>query len=560
MISDKPSVGDLLQLLKDHGVKEVVISPGSRNAPLSLSFENHADFKTYSIIDERSAAFFALGLAQELGRPVAICCTSGSAGLNYAPALVEALYQRIPVIAITADRPIEWVDQGEGQTMRQSGMLNNVVKKSIDMAEPAIDPDLRWFNSRQVNEAMITALHHPQGPVHINFPFRESLYQTKKAVDQPAKAIHRPKPNKQLSQEEEKRCADLISQSRRVLVVTGLSSPNPELLKALESFAQLPQVNVLTETTSNLPSKRFLGSVDRILIGDEDHIDEQFLPDILITIGSALISKKIKALLRKHRVEEHWHVDRTGQLMDTFQQLDRIIEMRPEDFFNHMSAKALPGQSDYQSFWLDKDRSASEKADEFGRLAPLSDLKVVHHLLHHLPEDSLLHMANSACVRYVQLFDQRTDVSYRANRGVSGIDGCTSTCLGAHQAAKRPTTLLTGDTAFFYDSNGLWNSYVNDGFKVVVVNNGGGGIFRIIDGPAETGALEKHFEAHHNTSAEQLARMHGLKYLQANDSEGLQDGLVRLYNGSEPALLEVFTPRTENPKQLWAFFDYIKQR
>ena len=353
------------------------------------------------------------------------CCTSGSAGLNYAPALVEALYQRIPVIAITADRPIEWVDQGEGQTMRQSGMLTNVVKKSIDMAEPAADPDLRWYNSRQVNEAMINALHHPQGPVHINFPFREALYQTREKVDQTAKTIHRPKPDKQLSQEEETRCAELISASRRVLVLTGLSSPNPDLLESLELFAQLPQVNVLTETTSNLPSERFLGSIDRILIGDEEWVDEHFLPDLLITIGSALISKKVKALLRKHQAEEHWHVDRTGQLMDTFQQLDRIIEMRPEDFFRHMSQKARAGSSNYQSFWLEKDKTASKKADEFGRLAPLSDLKVVHHLLHHLPDRSLLHMANSACVRYVQLFDQRRDVSYRANRGVSGIDGCT---------------------------------------------------------------------------------------------------------------------------------------
>jgi 2-succinyl-5-enolpyruvyl-6-hydroxy-3-cyclohexene-1-carboxylate synthase len=559
MISDKTAVQSLLQLLKARGFAQVVLSPGSRNAPLAISFQQDPFFQCHVIVDERVAAFFAMGMAQQLRQPVLIACTSGSAALNYAPAIAEAYYQQIPMLVVTADRPVEWIDRGEGQSIRQSQVFANYIQSSVDLVQEAQDADLIWHNELLINQSLEASLGPVPGPIHINIPFRESLYRMEEQVKRPVKVVQTLPTDRYLGEAQLRQLARQVQQAKKVLVITGLLEPNPLLQAELEQFSQNSQVLILNESTSNLHHERFVDCTDRLITTFDAEEEAEFQPDLLLTVGGLIVSKKIKALLRTHKPKAHWHLSPETPFMDTFQALTLNIPIEAGHFFQQLNSCDLQQDSDYQERWLERHRHNHHNQQEFlQQKASYSDMSVIAQVLDHIPPGSNFQMGNSTVIRYVQLFDGRSDLSYNANRGTSGIDGVTSTAAGAAHGSGKPTTVVTGELAFFYDSNALWNNYLSPKLKIIIINNQGGGIFRIIPGPGSTEAMEKFFEATHELQAKSLADMYGLPYFAASDATSVAEGLKQLYQSPQAAMLEIFTPRENNDQVLGAYFEYLK--
>lgn len=559
MISDKKTIQDFIQLLAQHGIQEVIICPGSRNAPFSISLSADKRFNVHSIVDERSAAFIALGMAQQIDHTVALICTSGTAALNFAPALAEAFYQRVPLLVVTADRPIEWIDQGEGQSIRQREVYRNYVKSSCEIAEEAADGDLVWYNVRIMDEAMRLADEGVRGPVHINFPLREPLYKMVEQSAQTVKMIRRAESHAQLTEAELSGLRARIASCEKVMVLAGQMKEDPQMLDALRHFAAHPNVIVLTEAHSNLADASFITTIDRMLAATDADAQTYMEPQLLITVGHNIISRKIKALLRKGHAE-HWHVDISGEGLDTLKILTKVIPTTPGTFFESMLETSPTVDSSYRSRLLEYNNTSSTAAESFYQQAAWSDLHAFHILHALLPPASDVQMGNSSAVRYMLLDDARADLRYFGNRGVAGIDGCTSTALGAAYCSNRLTTLISGDIAFFYDSNALWNNLDKSHLKIIVINNGGGGIFRIIDGPdPDSEALSTYFETAHNRTAQGLAAMYAMPYLSACDADSLRAGIKQLYLQPGCAILEVHTPRLDNSPVLKAYFDFIRK-
>jgi 2-succinyl-5-enolpyruvyl-6-hydroxy-3-cyclohexene-1-carboxylate synthase len=558
VISDKQGIQELVEVLAQKGLRYVVICPGSRNAPLTISFGSDKRFECISIADERSAAFFALGIAMQTGVPAAVCCSSGSAVLNFAPAIAEAYYQQIPLLVLTADRPTEWIDQGDGQTMRQQNVYANYIKASFQLEAEKQDV---WQTNRITNQAYNIANALPKGPVHLNIPLSEPLYGKVERKDFSPRIIEHNEPIRQISESQWQNLRTIWNAVNAKLVLCGQMQGNKSLKAALEALADLHSVAVLTENTSNLPSAKFNPCIDRLISGFTDADHETFRPQLLITVGNAVVSKKIKAWLRKHKAAHHWHIGFDPFESDTYCQLTQRIEVQPDYFFREINKLSENLPAEYGSRWKNRDLKTQMSHDDYLQSCNWSDLKAFQLINEYLPEHSHLHMGNSTPIRYFQLFNPIASVNYLCNRGVSGIDGCTSTAAGDAFVNGKPTTLVTGDVSFLYDSNGLWNNRLTENLRIVVINNGGGGIFRIIPGPDSTEQLEEFFESHHNYSAEHIAKAFQLPYYKADGAQNLEEVLPAFYGtqpNNRPALLEVFTPRTENSCELMNYFEYLK--
>jgi len=560
MQSEKPAIKDLASICAQKGLRNVVISPGSRNAPLIISFTNQPAIQCTSIADERSAAFFAMGIAQQLKAPVALTCTSGSAALNYAPGLAEAYYQHVPLVVFTADRPTEWIDQGDGQTIRQRDVFANHIKKSFELPQEAGADDVRWHSNRIISEAINLAMAHPQGPVHINIPLKEPLYQNSpnEAKEPEPKIIQVHPTVASLNAEALQTLATRWNNSSKKLLIVGQGNPNARLSELVNKIAADPAVTVLTETTSNLFGERLFPCTDRLIHAFDAETWEALRPDLLITFGGAIVSKRIKAHLRKYRPSEHWHID-LHQHPDTFQSLTDVIALDPADFFEQLLSLSTPSDSDYYASWKSRDLLADARHAEFLKEAPHSDLKVFEQLLEVIPENSDLHLANSSPIRYVQLFKSGNKNNY-SNRGTSGIDGSISTAVGMAFASQKLTTIITGDLSFFYDSNALWNHYLSPHLRIILINNAGGGIFRIIDGPTSTDHFETYFEATHQTNAAGIAATFGVEYQKVDSTQTLATALAGFFESGKtaPQLLEIDTPQHQNAVLLKQYFEHLK--
>ena len=571
--SDHFAAAELARLCAAKGVRHVVISPGSRNGPLVIAFTGQQEMQCVQVIDERSAAFFALGMAQQLHAPVALICTSGSAVLNYGPAIAEAFYQRVPLLVITADRPEEWVDQGEGQAIRQQGVLALHMKRNVQLPRDPADDLARWHCGRLINEAIDTTLLPMPGPVHVNVPFAEPLYgmveqagkQASSLLNPPAGSRWPRNPNLVapamieafILPEQARWFIAQLGACRKVMVLTGQGIWSEGLKKELLQLAALPQVTVFTEATSNLDDPAFITTIDRTIEGVEEKNDADLKPDLLITFGGAVVSKRIKGLLRKWKPAQHWNIDAGQRHYDTYQSLTHDVAVSPEIFFAQVAGTVQAAESIYGAAWKLVDARIREAHDKILAAAPFCDLTVFNTLLDHIPEGSDVHLANSTPARYAQLFDRIRGHRWYGNRGTSGIDGCTSTAVGAAHASQKLTTLITGDTAFCYDSNAFWNEHLSPRLKVIVIDNGGGNILRFIDGPDRDPALLKWFEAPHTRSIEKLVGSYGMPYFHANDNASLEAGLEELYaDHDKPAVLHITTDAHTSPKVLR---DYFKQ-
>ncbi len=557
MISNKKNIQILAAVLLQKGITDIVISPGSRNAPLINTFTGISDFKCINIVDERSAAFFALGISQLSRKPVAIVSTSGTAVLNYAPAIAEAYYQKLPLLVLTADRPADLIDKGDGQTIRQDNIYQNYIKGSFSLPQAIDQPAIQM-----ISQAVDTLEYPEPGPVHINIPLEEPLYDV---VDERLPDVSIPKPlnKKEVTSPD----TDLLTEFSRIwnntpgkLIISGQDRPGNEHEELLQNLSEIPGIAVLTETTSNINGKLINTSIDNIMATIKGGDLQRFQPDLLITFGGQIVSKKIKVYLRQYQPQFHWHFSPSAEAMDTFNALTHVIDTAPGDFFNGLLEKAEPSNSGYHKLWNDREAITRLRHDEFLANCRYSDLKAFEKILAGLPHNSIVHLSNSTPVRYNQLFRMRSDLKYMSNRGTSGIDGVVSTAAGTAYAARETTTLITGDLAFFYDSNGLWNQYLVPELKIIMINNGGGGIFRFIEGPDDMPALEKHFEARHNYTAKHLATAFGLSYRRTDSLTELETAVDWLYNqeNDRPVILEVFTPGEENAVVLKDYFKFLK--
>ncbi|WP_395056418.1 2-succinyl-5-enolpyruvyl-6-hydroxy-3-cyclohexene-1-carboxylic-acid synthase [Flavobacterium sp.] len=540
-----PLAQSIIEICKAKGLCHIVISPGSRNAPLTIGFTNNPEFTCYSIADERCAAFFALGIAQQLQKPVAVVCTSGSALLNYYPAFAEAFYSQIPLVVISADRPQNKIDIGDGQTIRQENVFANHSLYNANLVEKASEE-----NDAKIQKAIHFAVTK-KGPVHINAPFEEPLYETVDTISVNTKMIDFDTKNKEL--EKLDFFVNQWNKAEKKLILIGGCDPNFIQQSILDVLANDNSVVVMTEVTSNVHHANFITNIDTIItpFTDDDFIN--FQPEILVTIGGMIVSKRIKAFLRKYKSQEHWHIDAL-RAYDTFGCLTKHFEVSPNVFFNELIPKIIPVESDYLKNTLEIKKVRAQKTEIYLETIPFSDFKAFEIILKNLPKYSQLQISNSSAIRYAQLLPIDSNIGVFCNRGTSGIDGSTSTAIGAALASGKETILITGDISFLYDSNALWNNYIPKNFKIILLNNGGGGIFRILPGHEENETFNTYFETTHHLTAEYLAKMYDFEYEKAFDEKSLNENVEIVLNVKKSIILEVFTPTKVNDSILLNYF------
>jgi 2-succinyl-5-enolpyruvyl-6-hydroxy-3-cyclohexene-1-carboxylate synthase len=541
-----PLAQSIIEIFAARGIHQIVISPGSRNAPLTIGFASNDTFECLSIADERSAAFFALGIAQQTQKPVALLCTSGSALLNYYPAFAEAFYSQIPLIVVSADRPHDKIDIGDGQTIRQENVFANHSLFNANLQE-----NVSLENDQLINEAISKAIIE-KGPVHINVPFEEPLYETTQELVVKSQIIPEIHPIEEVK--DVSAFAKKWNAASKKMILVGVNNPNTISQEIVNWMGNDPSVIVLTETTSNLHHENFISNIDTIITPFTASDFEDFQPDILLTFGGMVVSKRIKGFLRKYKPKAHWHVDAL-RAYDTFGALTHHFKAEPNSFFERLMPLTQRIESQYQSDFLEIKKARQIKQEIYLSKIPFSDFKAFDIIMMNLPQHSMLQISNSSAIRYAQLVEIHPSISVFCNRGTSGIDGSTSTAVGAAFASDRQAVFISGDISFLYDSNGLWNQYIPKNFKIILVNNGGGGIFRILPGHEETPVFNRFFETSHCLTAEHLAKMYQFSYFTASTETGLEESLKQLFSeNNQPAILEIFTPTLLNDGILLQFF------
>ncbi len=580
-----PLAQTVIQLCKAKGIQHIVISPGSRNAPLTIGFTNDSYFSCYSVVDERCAAFFALGIAQQINKPTAVVCTSGSALLNYYPAVAEAFYSNIPLVVLSADRPKHLIGIGDGQTINQKNVFENhilysanlkldlkdennihgneelpIMKNLEDKLERllGLQKNIQTFNEEEINTA-INFSNIKKGPVHINIPFDEPLYEMVDKLSVSPKATMSTIKEKEIENHVVLECVEDWSTATKKMILVGVNQPNEIEKKWLDEFIKDDSVIVLTETTSNLHDTSFFPSIDQIIAPLSEEEKKQLQPDILLTFGGLIVSKKIKQLLRKYQPKQHWHIDeKTAN--DTFFCLNNHIESTPNTFFKAFLPKITHYvKSDYKAYWTAVKQNRLLKHKQYLKQIVYSDFKVFDEIFKAIPNQYLLQIGNSSAIRYSQLFKINKTLEVFCNRGTSGIDGSTSTAIGCAVANKKPTVFVTGDLSFLYDSNALWNNYIPNNFRIIVINNQGGGIFRILPGHKNTENFDTYFETNHSLTAEHLCKMYGFEYSEISNELSLETNLKSFFTKStKPKLLEIFTPKHLNDEVLLNYFKFIK--
>ncbi len=581
----KPSyLANLVALCAQSGLKNLVLSPGSRVAPLALAFDAHPQIQTHSVVDERAAAFIALGMSQQflsqarkiLTNPlplVGIACTSGSALYNYAPAVAEAFFQQVPLLILSADRPPEWINQWDGQTIFQAEIYGKHVKGSFQMPVDMAHPDAQWHAQRMMQEAIELARLAPCGPVHINFPFREPFYpETGETwvADGNTQAREFWPARMEVPKSQWGTLLDTFLAQEKILIIGGQHTYSPNLCKSLNLLRHDFKIPILGDLISNLHSiPESIQHHDLFLRPNLGDWEGALRPDLLITFGLSVLSKPLKKILRRYPPQQHWHISPDTQVADTFQSLTRIIQCKPEDFFERiygdldfhtMLERDEEGEErPYYVQWQEKEEQAKQYRYHFNFEAQAwSELEAFSLVMEAVPKHAQCHLANSMPVRYANLMpwegylEEATGLLAQpevfANRGTSGIDGANSTALGAALARPDiPCVLLTGDLAFFYDRNGLWVPQIPPNLRIILFNNQGGNIFRLIPGPREQPGFERLFETPHQLKAKNTCQDMGLSYVFAQNRVDLVRYLEEFFQEAHPpGLLEIFTDREQN--------------
>ena len=518
----------IFDVLEEKGVKDVVCSPGSRNVPLLLAAAARDKMKKHFVIDERSAAFVGLGISLVSQRPVAVICTSGTALLDYAPAVAEAYYQGAPLIIISADRPVQWIDQDDSQTLRQDGALANYVKRSYSIpANGEDEKEMQWYVNRIVNDAFISANSNKKGPVHINIHLAEPLSHKCQRSNDTQRKIEVIEGDAIGNKETIKTLARELSESK-TLLVAGFCLPDSSLQRAITEFSRFPNVVVMAETLSNLHLKEENYSIDSVLTAFPEEILDKYAPDIIISIGGALVSRKLKEYLRRNEGKcRHWSLGYSHISTDPFMSLSLRIETDPIRFLRNINSvlrklKFSERSENYQSTWQKLRTEARKAKTKYIKSIGWSELKIFDFLLNHIPSEYNMFLSNGTAVRYAQIISYSLPHASYCNRGVSGIDGSISTAIGGSLEYKGRTLLITGDLSMAYDIGCLGIRKIPDRFKIIVIDNQGGGIFRFIPSTSGLKEREEYLCQPPLLPLRQLAKGYEWDYYECNDEDSLK--------------------------------------
>lgn len=554
MYTDKRSVLQLVALLKAHGVTKMVLCSGSRNIPLIQTLASVPSFSCYPMTDERSAGFFTLGLSLQTAQPVVVCCTSGSALLNLHPAVAEAYYQQASLIVISADRPAAWIGQMDGQTLPQPNVFGSLVKKSVNLPEIHTEED-EWYCNRLINEALLATHHHGRGPVHINVPLSLPLFDFTSETLPEVRVITRYE-GLNVYDRDYNDLIDKLNACPKKMVLVGQMN----LIYLFEKrYSKLLYKHFvwLTEHLSNqtipgIPIKNF----DLALHAFTEEQKRDMAPELLITYGGHVVSKQLKQYLRKYPPKEHWHISPEGEVVDTFGVLTTIIEMSPFEFLEKISGLLTSSTTDYPRRWETYCRREEEPQFAYSAMA------AVGALLHNLPAECALHLANSSAVRFAQLFTLPSSVEVCANRGTSGIEGSLSTALGYAFYSDKINYLVIGDLSFFYDMNALWSGHVRSNLRILLLHNGGAGIFHTLPQLSLTTNARPFITAPHSTSARAWAEDRGFEYIAVHEEKALKEAvleLTRMEQRERPMLVEVFTDRATDAELLTKYYKQLSK-
>ena len=545
---------DIAEICARKNVTDVILCPGSRCAPLTLAFTRHPKIRTRTFSDERSAGFIALGMAQSMQRPVAVVCTSGSAVYNLAPAIAEAYFSHTPLLILTADRPAEWIAQHDGQTIYQSEVFGKHVKKYFELPQDYEHSDSVWAINRMVNEALNLSLQKPCGPVHINAPFREPLYPSKGeetiGFTQDLRVITEHLSISDLTPLQKQIIAGEFGTFRNILLVGGQHVPDEDLASAVRALRARHHVAVVQDVVTNLHEVGNTIKHSDLFLGQASDNHRQMLrPDLLITFGHSLISKNLKIFLRKYPAARHWHIQPQGPVADTFRNLTDVYFTEPSTFLRFLAGLEARGsfelqkQKNYAGLWDIEERRILRLLEDFFEDRQLSELAVVKSLMANLPDGCNLHLANSMSVRYanfIGLQQEKQGVCVYANRGTSGIDGSTSTAVGHALQSGKLNILVTGDLAFFYDRNAFWHNYPLQNFRVLLLNNHGGLIFDMLDGPSSIPEAREYFITRQTLTANKLCEEFGIEYLRLDNGRKMKNLLTDFLSPDPgPKVLEV---------------------
>lgn len=554
MYSDKKNILQLVALLQAHGVTRVVLCPGSRNAPIVHTLIGHPAFTCYSVTDERSAGYFAMGLALHGGQPAAVCCTSGTALLNLHPAVAEAFYQKVPLVVISADRPASWIGQMDGQTLPQPGVFNTLVKKSVNLPEIST-PEDEWYCNRLINEALLELNHRGKGPIHINVPISEPLFHFTEDILPEVRVITRYQ-GLNIYDRDYNELIDRLNKYNKRMVIVGQMNLiylfEKKYSKLLyKQFAWFTE-HLGNQTIPGIPLKNF----DAALYAMPDEMKEKLTPELVITYGGHIVSKRMKKYLREHPPKEHWHVSADGEVVDLFQgALTTVIEMDPFEFLEKIAFLLDNRIPEYPRLWENYCTSLPEPPLAY------SEMSAIGALIKSLPPQCALHLANSSAVRYAQLFAIPDTVEVCCNRGTSGIEGSLSTAVGYAAASTKLNFVVIGDLSFFYDMNALWNNHFGSNLRILLLNNGGGEIFHTLPGLDMSGTSHRFVTAVHKTSARGWAEERGFLYQRVEDEAQLTEAMAAFTQPellTQPVLMEVFTNKNKDARILKDYYHNLR--
>lgn len=561
----------IFDILEAHGVRTAYCSPGSRNVPLLIALEHGSEIETKIVVDERSCAFQALGCALISRYPVALICTSGSALLNFAPAVAEAYYAGVPLIVISADRPREWIDQDDSQTIRQFRILDHIVKGSYDIRaipegeEREFTEEMKWYVNRTVNEALIKAIDGKAGPVHINVQLAEPLGELGEIPYSDERIVTSVKSELSIDRSIMKEFA-LTAVNSRIMLVAGFCTPDHKLRKAVMELSSMPNVVLMAETISNVTDASGMSAmIDSVLTMLPDDEKEAMSPDIVISFGGALVSRMLKKYLRDYPPVRHWSVGHSNYFGDCFKCLTDLIDMNPAIFLHQLagamrkvinSGRKFNTDCDfYSNEWTSLREYASVSSKEYIRGVPWSDLKAFDHIFRNYKFDNIF-VSNGTAVRYSQLIPHMCHAEY-CNRGVSGIDGSTATAVGASVEYNGSTLLISGDMSWLYDSGASTLGSVPSNMRIIVIDNGGGGIFRYIPSTSSLpeSFLDQYLCKSSDVDIHAIASAYNIEVKRCDDINSLDSGLKWLYPVSPRAkMLIVRTPAEISGEVLKGYF------
>lgn len=528
--------------------QHAIVSPGSRNAPVIYALSN-SGIQCHSVIDERSAGFVALGIAKETRQPVILSCTSGTAALNYYPAIAEAFYARVPLIVITADRPPEQIDAWDGQAIQQNKVFSNHIRGEFTTSDEYLEPHL--FES--IADQVVACLQQEiSGPIQINVPIREPFYDfTTEGISAESNRYETSNDGVELHLTDISESAGVSFKGKKVLVFNGMD--DGENIHILDDQSSV----ILSDITSNRSSS--IHYWDSLLFSAQSKKGGlEYLkilkPDILISTGTTTVSKGVKRFLQIHQPEHHFHISSYAEVGSIFK--TEPIILHPEKIRTTIKTVQTEKNIQYRADWQ---RLTDEFEQRFSSLAwdSYNEFTAVNYILSKLPNKAILHLGNSMPVRYVSFLLNRevNDCLVYANRGTSGIDGCTSTALGNSLVTDKLVYLLTGDISYFYDVNALFQNSIPANLKIIILNNNSGGIFNMIPGPDKMGAARTFQTTPHQFKARHLASHFNVAYFTGDSIVSFAQGLSDLHRHQGAAILELFTDQQDNS----AFFQQFKE-